>query len=124
MEALIPKLYGKEATEIPGARMLLNKIINARVPWGIVTSGSATLATGWLDVMGFPRPKDMITAESVEHGMASRTRLVIDSVSSDCSQLLRSQRWWHLKTAPLGYNLQRLRVVEQLVLSLAILSRK
>lgn len=70
MEAPIPKLYEKEATEVPGARTLLEKIINAsdRVPWAIVTSGSAPLATGWLDVMGFPRPKDMITAESVEHG--------------------------------------------------------
>lgn len=68
MDALIPKLYGKEATEIPGARTLLDKIINAQVPWAIVTSGSAPLATCWLDVMGFPRPKDMITAESVEHG--------------------------------------------------------
>jgi glycerol-1-phosphatase len=68
MEAVIPKLYGKEATEIPGARKLLDSVVNARVPWAIVTSGSAPLATGWLDVMGYPRPKEMVTAESVEHG--------------------------------------------------------
>lgn len=68
MDEQISQRYGKDATEIPGARTLLNQVINARVPWAIVTSGSATLATGWLDAMGFPRPKDMVTAESVDNG--------------------------------------------------------
>ncbi|KAK6193485.1 hypothetical protein LQW54_012423 [Pestalotiopsis sp. IQ-011] len=68
IEALIPKLYGQDATTIDGARELLQAIIAARAPWAIVTSGSEGLARGWLDTLQLPLPKHLVTAESVEHG--------------------------------------------------------
>lgn len=68
IEGLIPKLYGSEATEIPGARTLLTALDDAKVKWAIVTSGTRPLATGWLDVMNLTYPQRLVTAEDVKAG--------------------------------------------------------
>jgi len=73
MESLLPKKYGSEATEIPGARALLDQLIAANVPWAIVTSGSQPLVQGWLSVLQLPQPEHLITAESVENGKPDPT---------------------------------------------------
>ncbi|KAI1499299.1 haloacid dehalogenase-like hydrolase [Biscogniauxia marginata] len=68
MEALLPKLHGHDAVEIPGARALLDELIAAKAPWAIVTSGTAPLVMGWLDVLELPHPEHLVTAESVANG--------------------------------------------------------
>lgn len=68
MEGLLPKLYGREAVEIPGARALLDSLVAANAPWSIVTSGTIPLVTGWLDVLKLSPPDHLVTAESVEEG--------------------------------------------------------
>jgi glycerol-1-phosphatase len=70
MEGILPKRYGGDAVEIPGARALLESIIAAGSPWGIVTSGTVPLVSGWLDVLKLPRPdsENLITAEDVAEG--------------------------------------------------------
>ncbi|KAI8963337.1 HAD-like protein [Daldinia sp. FL1419] len=68
MESLLPKLHGADATEIPGARALLDSLIAASARWAIVTSGTAPLVTGWLDVLNLPHPENLVTAESVTNG--------------------------------------------------------
>ncbi|PGH01655.1 glycerol 3-phosphatase 1 [Blastomyces parvus] len=37
-------------------------------PWAIVTSGTTGLVTGWLKVLGLPKPEHMVVAEDVEQG--------------------------------------------------------
>ena len=68
MEGLCPKLFGKDAVEIPGARDLLASLDAAEAPWAIVTSGTRPLIQGWLDVMRLAKPKRMVTAEDVSQG--------------------------------------------------------
>lgn len=68
MEAQIPKLYGQEAVEIPGARSLIDSIITAKAPWAIVTSGTAPLVRGWFSALSLPNPDVLVTAESVQEG--------------------------------------------------------
>ncbi|KAK4659637.1 DL-glycerol-3-phosphatase [Podospora pseudocomata] len=67
-EALLPKLYGSDAVEIPGARSLLDSLIALSAPWTIVTSGSLPLVSGWLKVLDLPVPEHLVTAESVQNG--------------------------------------------------------
>ncbi|CAG8949522.1 hypothetical protein HYFRA_00007754 [Hymenoscyphus fraxineus] len=73
MEGLLPKLYGGDATEIPGARALLDSITSAKAPWAIVTSGTTPLVTGWLGVLKLPRPEHLVVAEDVENGKPDPT---------------------------------------------------
>ena len=68
MEGLIPRLYGSDAVEVPGARVLLDSLTTARKPWTIVTSGTRALLTGWLDVMKMPEPRNLVVAEDVSAG--------------------------------------------------------
>ncbi|TDZ37580.1 Glycerol-1-phosphate phosphohydrolase 1 [Colletotrichum spinosum] len=77
MEGLLPKLYGKDAVEIPGARALLRGLIDEKAPWAIVTSGTEPLVGGWLEVLGLPRPEHLVTAESVENGKPDPTCYLI-----------------------------------------------
>ncbi|KAM7209310.1 Haloacid dehalogenase-like hydrolase [Naviculisporaceae sp. PSN 640] len=86
MEGRLPKLYGDDAVEIPGARSLLLDLISKSAPWAIVTSGTIPLVTGWLGVLDLPHPEHLITAESVENGKPDpacynlgRTRLSLTS---------------------------------------------
>ncbi|KAL0474263.1 HAD-like protein [Neurospora intermedia] len=68
MEGLLPKKYGNDAVEIPGARALLQDLIDRKKPWAIVTSGTYPLVSGWLDVLSLPHPEHLISAESVANG--------------------------------------------------------
>ncbi|KAM3071413.1 DL-glycerol-3-phosphatase [Clarireedia jacksonii] len=68
MESLVPKLFGADATEIPGARSLLDSLIAANHRWAIVTSGTTPLVSGWLNVLNMPKPEHLIAAEDVENG--------------------------------------------------------
>ncbi|KAL8933520.1 MAG: hypothetical protein Q9211_005739 [Gyalolechia sp. 1 TL-2023] len=68
IEGLIPKEYGGDAVEIPGARSLLAALDHAHAPWAIVTSGTRALLTGWLDVMGLSHPDNLVVAEDVSIG--------------------------------------------------------
>jgi glycerol-1-phosphatase len=68
MEGLMPKNYGADVVEIPGARDLLDAVVKADIPWAIVTSGTTPLVTGWLDVLKFPVPEYLVVAEDVENG--------------------------------------------------------
>lgn len=49
MEGLLPKKYGDDAVEIPGARALLQDLIDRKKPWAIVTSGTKPLVSGVSD---------------------------------------------------------------------------
>ncbi|KAL8941448.1 MAG: hypothetical protein Q9216_002221 [Gyalolechia sp. 2 TL-2023] len=68
IEGLIPKEYGGDAVEIPGARSLLAALDHANAPWAIVTSGTRALLTGWLDVMNLSHPNNLVVAEDVSAG--------------------------------------------------------
>ncbi|RCI15440.1 hypothetical protein L249_3618 [Ophiocordyceps polyrhachis-furcata BCC 54312] len=68
VEGKIPRLYGADAVEIPGARSLLEDLTARSAPWAIVTSGTAPLASGWLSVLSLPKPEHLVTAESVQEG--------------------------------------------------------
>ncbi|EEH21124.2 hypothetical protein PABG_03355 [Paracoccidioides brasiliensis Pb03] len=68
IEGQIPKDYGKNAVETPGARKLLKDLDDANAPWAVVTSGTRALVTGWLDVLKLALPKYMVVAEDVEVG--------------------------------------------------------
>ena len=67
-EGRIPKEYGADAVEIPGARELLDELEQSAIPWCIVTSGTRPLVTGWLDVLKLAHPKNLVVAEDVENG--------------------------------------------------------
>ncbi|EFQ28769.1 haloacid dehalogenase-like hydrolase [Colletotrichum graminicola] len=77
MEGRLPKLYGKDAIEIPGARALLDALIKEDAPWAIVTSGTEPLVGGWLGVLKLPQPEHLVTAESVENGKPDPTCYLI-----------------------------------------------
>ncbi|KAM0796234.1 HAD-like domain-containing protein [Usnea florida] len=68
VEGLIPKEFGADAVEVPGARELLASLEAAKAPWAIVTSGTRPLVTGWLDVMRLAHPRNLVVAEDVEEG--------------------------------------------------------
>ncbi|ATZ54907.1 hypothetical protein BCIN_11g02240 [Botrytis cinerea B05.10] len=68
MEGLLPKNYGDDAVEIPGARSLLSSLTAASHPWAIVTSGTSPLVTGWLNVLQLPIPEHLVVAEDVPNG--------------------------------------------------------
>ena len=68
MEGLIPREFGDDAVEIPGARALLDSLNDANALWGVVTSGTKPLVTGWLEVLKLPMPENLVTAESVDNG--------------------------------------------------------
>ncbi|KAL9600119.1 MAG: hypothetical protein Q9219_003375 [cf. Caloplaca sp. 3 TL-2023] len=91
IEGLIPREYGADAVEIPGARSLLASLDHARVPWTIVTSGTRALLTGWLDVMGLPLPDSLVVAEDVSVGKPAPDcyRLGIDRLLGPTAQIGR-----------------------------------
>jgi glycerol 3-phosphatase-1 len=68
VEGQLPHLYGDDATEIPGARSLLDALISVKAPWAIVTSGTEPLVSGWLNVLKLAIPEHLVTAESVAEG--------------------------------------------------------
>ncbi|CEN62288.1 Putative Glycerol-3-phosphate phosphatase [Aspergillus calidoustus] len=89
VEGLIPKEYGSDAVEIPGARNLLSALEESRAPWGVVTSGTRALIDGWLGVLKLTHPKVLVTAEDVELGkpdprcyLLGRKKLNLENSSS------------------------------------------
>jgi glycerol-1-phosphatase len=64
----VPREFGGDAVEIPGARDFLDTIDAKSIPWSIVTSGTRLLVTGWLDVMKLAHPKNLVVAEDVKNG--------------------------------------------------------
>jgi len=68
IEGAIPREFGQDAVEVPGARSLLKALEDASAPWGVVTSGTRALIDGWLDVLQLARPKFLVVAEDVELG--------------------------------------------------------
>jgi glycerol-1-phosphatase len=68
MEGLIPREYGRDAVEIPGARKLLASLDEANAPWAVVTSGTNALVSGWIDVMKLAQPRHLVVAEDVHQG--------------------------------------------------------
>ncbi|GAB7366060.1 hypothetical protein MBLNU230_g7627t1 [Neophaeotheca triangularis] len=67
-EARVPREWGGDAVEIPGARGLLGELERSGVPWAIVTSGTGPLVQGWLEVMALAKPRVLVTAEMVREG--------------------------------------------------------
>ncbi len=65
---MIPKLFGQDAVEIPGARKLLASLEAVNAPWAVVTSGTRALLNGWIDVLKIARPRCLVVAEDVENG--------------------------------------------------------
>jgi len=68
IEGRIPREYGQDAVEIPGARKLLASLDDAAVPWAVVTSGTRALIDGWIEVMKLAHPNHMVVAEDVDVG--------------------------------------------------------
>lgn len=68
MEGLIPREFGDDAVEITGARALLDSLNSVHARWGVVTSGTKPLVSGWLEVLKLPVPENLVTAESVDNG--------------------------------------------------------
>ena len=67
-EGRIPREFGQDAIEIPGARKLLASLDSAKAPWAVVTSGTGALINGWVGVMKLTPPEYLVTAEDVKHG--------------------------------------------------------
>ncbi|KAG6243677.1 hypothetical protein E4U24_005330 [Claviceps purpurea] len=67
-ESQLPLLHGDDATEIPGARKLIDSLTAVSAPWAIVTSGTEPLVMGWLQRLSLATPAHLVTAESVETG--------------------------------------------------------
>lgn len=65
---MIPKEYGSDAVEIPGARSILAALEESGATWGVVTSGTRALIDGWLGVLKLTHPKFLVVAEDVELG--------------------------------------------------------
>lgn len=65
---MIPREFGSDATEIPGARNLLESLEKAGAPWAVVTSGTRPLVEGWLEVLKLAHPRFLVVAEDVEQG--------------------------------------------------------
>lgn len=73
MEGKLPVLYGDDAVEIPGARVLLRSVTEHNIPWAIVTSGTSPLVTGWMKVLNMTIPEHLIAAEDVQDGKPDPT---------------------------------------------------
>lgn len=68
MEGLIPKEFGQDAEEIPGARNVLKSLDALSAPWAVVTSGTRALITGWIERLQLAHPKVLVVAEDVKEG--------------------------------------------------------
>jgi len=89
MEGLIPRDFGRDATEIPGARKFLASLDDVNARWAVVTSGTRALIDGWIEVMKLAHPKHMVAAEDVENGkpdpscyLLGRSRIGLDDTSN------------------------------------------
>lgn len=92
IEGCIPREYGSDAIEIPGARDLLAGLEQSRAKWGVVTSGTRALVDGWLDVLKLAHPSVLVVAEDVKQGkpdpqcyLLGRAQLGLEDSSSSSS---------------------------------------
>lgn len=67
-EGLIPKEFGQNAVEIPGARKLLASLESVNAPWAVCTSATRALLDGWIDILKLAHPRCIVVAEDVEKG--------------------------------------------------------
>jgi len=67
-EGLIPKEFGQNAVEIPGARKLLANLESVNAPWAVCTSATRALLDGWIDILKLAHPRCIVVAEDVEQG--------------------------------------------------------
>lgn len=67
-EGALPAEFAEVTPLVPGVDALLHSLVDAKVPWAIVTSATVPLVEGWLKVKNMPRPIQLVTAEDVEHG--------------------------------------------------------
>lgn len=67
-EGLIPKEFGENAVEIPGARKLLASLEDVDAPWAVCTSATRALLDGWIDILKLAHPRCIVVAEDVEKG--------------------------------------------------------
>ena len=67
-EGLIPKDFGRDAVEIPGARKLLASLEDAKLPWAVCTSATRALLDGWIQVLQLAHPQTIVVAEDVKRG--------------------------------------------------------
>ena len=67
-EGLIPKEFGNDAVELPGARKLLASLEAVNAPWAVVTSATRALLDGWNEVLKLVPPRCVVVAEDVENG--------------------------------------------------------
>ena len=86
VESLIPKESGSSVKENPGARSLLQSLIDANAPWIIVTSCTRTLLDSWREFLSLPVPSASVAAEDVDAGkpdpacyMLGRKRINVDN---------------------------------------------
>ena len=68
IEGNIPRSWGADATETPGARKVLDTMERESVPWAVVTSGTRALISGWIERLKLAEPRTMVVAEDVEDG--------------------------------------------------------
>ena len=68
MESLVPREFGGDAVEVPGARSLLTELSEADAPWAIVTSGTRPLLHGWLSRLNLVEPQRCVVADDVAIG--------------------------------------------------------
>lgn len=67
-EGLIPKEFGHDAVEVPGARKLLASLEDVNAPWAVVTSATRALLDGWIGVLNLAHPRCIVVAEDVDNG--------------------------------------------------------
>lgn len=72
-EGLIPKEFGQDAVEVPGARKLLTSLEAVNAPWAVVTSATRALLDGWIEVLKLAHPRTIVVAEDVEQGKPDPT---------------------------------------------------
>ncbi|EQL30411.1 hypothetical protein BDFG_07098 [Blastomyces dermatitidis ATCC 26199] len=77
---------------MPGAKAPLNQAEAQLAPWAIVTSGTTGLVTGWLKVLGLPKPKHMVLAEDALMG---RQSLGLEAKDKDVLCLRGYPCWYH-----------------------------
>lgn len=68
IEGRLPRDFGSDAVEIPGARTILASLESIDAPWAVVTSATRALIDGWIDVLKFAHPKRIVVAEDVDKG--------------------------------------------------------
>lgn len=68
MESQVPIKWGGDAIPIPGSHAILDRMTELGIPWGIVTSGTEPLVSGWLGILKLAHPSVLITAEAVKNG--------------------------------------------------------